>query len=94
MIELRTPTHDELPEFWRASERPFHGTVREEHIERDVTVLNPDRCVWAWDGDTIVGTAAAFELDMTLPGERSCPSRASPWWESCRPTGGGGSCAR
>jgi predicted acetyltransferase len=71
MIELRTPSSLELTEFLRLSEQPFHDRVDEAHLAHEVAMFDPSRCVWAWDADRPVGTAAALALELTLPGGRT-----------------------
>jgi predicted acetyltransferase len=38
------------------------------------TLTEPDRSIGVWDGDAVVGTAAAFSFRLTVPGGASVPA--------------------
>ncbi|MEO6578384.1 MAG: GNAT family N-acetyltransferase, partial [Candidatus Limnocylindria bacterium] len=63
--------------------RPYDGTARDflaaaetafgEHLrDDDAAIFEPvfegDRAIGTFDGDLLVGTAAAFSFEMTVPG--------------------------
>ena len=73
MIDLRTLTIAELPDFMRASDSWFHEAANEPHMDHDVSILDADRCVWAWEDGQPVGTSGAFSLRMTMPGGKVAP---------------------
>jgi predicted acetyltransferase len=52
----------------RVEARASHGRYREEDLERERLIVEPDRSFAAFDGDVIVGTAAAYPTDLTVPG--------------------------
>jgi predicted acetyltransferase len=66
--EIRTPGADEIRRFLEVGAKTFSGELRHEDAERDERVLDPERLHAAYDGDEIVGTAADFELTLTIPG--------------------------
>jgi predicted acetyltransferase len=65
---ISSPTQEEMPEFIRLVEAAFGHEPHEEDIERWGRVLEPERMLWAWDGDVKVGTAGAFSFRLTIPG--------------------------
>ena len=67
-IAIRSIEPEELEAFLRAVERAFHGQYREDDLERERMVAEPDRSFVALDGDEIVGTAAACTTELTVPG--------------------------
>jgi predicted acetyltransferase len=73
-IELRPSSEDEWPAFVRASELAFHSVPRE--VEYDIFRIGwPfERSVAAYDGDAIVGTAGAFDFELTVPGGSTVPT--------------------
>jgi predicted acetyltransferase len=67
-MDLRPIAADELPAFLRAGEAAFHEDVHPE-FEREWTgLLEPERTLAAFDGPDIVGTAAIFTRELTVPG--------------------------
>jgi predicted acetyltransferase len=67
-VTIRTISEDEFPAYVRANVAAFGDVAKEEDIERERRLSRMDRCLAAFDGTEIVGTAAAFEMPMTIPG--------------------------
>lgn len=67
-ISLRAVTDEELPRWYRQAGETFGSRIREGQIERFRTGLDLERTVGAWDGDVLVGTAAGFDMRVTVPG--------------------------
>lgn len=84
-MELRPVTQEELPQFVRADGIGFGIISTDEHITDAEHVLELDRTVAVFDGDEIVGTAAAFTFELTLPGLSTLPA-AGVTWVSVLPT--------
>ena len=73
-LTIRSIAPDELSIYIQALERAFHGRFREEELEQERLIAEPDRYFAAFDGDVIVGTAAACSTRLTVPGGRSIPA--------------------
>jgi predicted acetyltransferase len=67
-IEIRTPATDEVRRFLDTGAKAFSEELRAEDAERDERVLDRERMFAAYDGETMVGTAADFGLMLTVPG--------------------------
>ena len=67
-LQIRTISDDELPAYLRATELAFSGVLQDDELERERTMVEPDRCFAALDGGDIVGTAGVFTMPMTVPG--------------------------
>ena len=65
---IRAARADELPHFLAVTEQTFGGEVREGDVERHRDVLRAERAHGAFEGDALVGTAAAYEFTLTIPG--------------------------
>lgn len=74
-ITLRPVTHEELPDFYRADSTAFGDIATERDIAewRWSLGLDLDRSIAAFDGDHIVGAAAALDFELTIPGRVSIP---------------------
>lgn len=72
-LELRPVTDDEFPTFARAVERSFGGDTTEAAVARWRQISELDRTLAFFEGDRIVGTAAAFSFGMSLPWARPVP---------------------
>ncbi|MFB3050148.1 MAG: GNAT family N-acetyltransferase, partial [Acidimicrobiia bacterium] len=70
MITTRPITKDEIERFREQVERGFGDDLAEEdrNSERFLALMPLDLTVAAYDGDEMVGTLAAFEFDVTVPG--------------------------
>lgn len=84
-MEIRAITAEELPQFVRADGVGFGKVSTDENIADAERVLELDRTVAVFDGDDIVGTAAAFTFELTLPGLSTLPA-AGVTWVSVLPT--------
>ena len=65
-LELRPWTPDETPAVLGAVERSFLGDPA--HAPDRITALDEHRTLSAWDGGRPVATAAAFSLQLAVPG--------------------------
>lgn len=66
---LRAITPDEFNAFGEVPTQAFNDTAwSSEAIERERLVFEFDRSIAALDGDAIVGTAAAYSFQLTVPG--------------------------
>ena len=72
-IEVRGIEQAEAQAWWRVCVTGFGEDATEEAIADESMIAELDRCIGAFDGGTIVGTAAAFSFEMTLPGGASVP---------------------
>lgn len=67
-IELRSISRADLKDFLATCEAAFGFDVKDEMVERIARILRPERTIAAFDGETMVGTAADFEFVLTVPG--------------------------
>jgi predicted acetyltransferase len=67
-IEIRTPRPDEVRRLLETGAATFAEELRADEAERDERVIDHERTYAAYDGETMVGTAADFELSLTVPG--------------------------
>ena len=67
-IEIRQPSPEDVRRFLETGAKAFQEGLRDEDAERDERVLERGRMFAAYDGATIVGTAADIELTLTIPG--------------------------
>jgi predicted acetyltransferase len=66
---LRAIAEDEFPAFYEVLGHAFNGTYpAESELEHDRLILETDRTLAAFDGDEMVGTAAALTLQVSVPG--------------------------
>jgi predicted acetyltransferase len=67
-VEVRTIAEDEFETWMRAIESAFGGHVSPEDVQNERKVIDPARCLAAFDGDDIVGCASSVVFEMTVPG--------------------------
>jgi predicted acetyltransferase len=67
-VEVRTIVEDEFEPWMRAIETAFGGHLRPEDVENERKVIEPARCLAAFDGVDIVGCASSVVFEMTVPG--------------------------
>ena len=67
-FSVRAITEDERPEFRRLMGLAFGFDPTDEGTESFNAILETERTVCAFEGTQMIGTAAAFSLDMTVPG--------------------------
>ena len=65
---IRAVREDELRRFADVTEQTFSDETTDEEFERWRTVLRAERAHAAFDGEAMVGTAAAYEFTLTIPG--------------------------
>lgn len=71
---MRAITGDEWPKYVEATERAFHTAPREADYELWRIGFPLRRSLAVFDGDAIVATAGAFDLDLAVPGGRTLPT--------------------
>ncbi len=69
-IDIRSITDNEIAAFRQVISRAFGGDAKddEESLQRFRDQVDLDRTYSAFEGDEVVGTAATFSFDMSLPG--------------------------
>jgi predicted acetyltransferase len=67
-INVRIPTPQEYETYRFVLARNFGVDPRPDGAEGFARIWEPDRSFCAWDGDEMVGTSAAFSLQLTVPG--------------------------
>jgi len=73
-LTIRAIGPDELPTFMQALAQAFHSPYREEDLEQERLIAEPDRYLAAFDGDVIVGTSGACSTTLTVPGGLTLPA--------------------
>lgn len=69
-LEIRPITPEEFPAFIRATEAAFGHVPGDQEIELWRMLFEIDRTLAVFDEGRIVGTAAAFSFELTVPGQR------------------------
>src|SRR5689334_181445 len=67
-IAIRTITPDEFEPLLRSIVRAFGEHLEPEEVEHERGMAEIDRSLAAFDGDRIVGAAAAYSFSLTVPG--------------------------
>lgn len=67
-IELRPATADEMLPLLQTTERAFGADQRPDSAALEIAALEPERTLAAFDGNAIVGSAAIYTFEMTVPG--------------------------
>ncbi len=67
-IDIRPVAPDEFPDFARTDESAFGEHLRPEDLESNLKVFEFDRSLAAFEAGSIVATAGAFSLHLTVPG--------------------------
>jgi len=67
-VEIRTIAEEEFETWMRAIESAFGGHVSSEDVQNERRVIDPARCLAAFDGDEIAGCASSVVFEMTVPG--------------------------
>ncbi|MDL2334901.1 MAG: GNAT family N-acetyltransferase [Chloroflexota bacterium] len=67
-IEIRTVPADQLRRWMDTVNVAFGEQTDEAQWQLDQALLEPDRTLGAYDGETLVGGGAAFSFRMTVPG--------------------------
>jgi predicted acetyltransferase len=84
-FDVRTITEDEVPEYQRQLESAFGGDPEPDELASWRPLVETDRTIGAYDDGRMVGTAAVFTFDMTVPGGGPRPC-AGVTGVSVRPT--------
>jgi predicted acetyltransferase len=67
-LQLRTCSPEELNAFLETTEAAFGDETHAEELDSNNRIFEADRCLYAADGDAMVGTAGAFTFRMSIPG--------------------------
>ena len=67
-ITLRSPAPDEMRAFFQPIADAFSEDMSEPEFDTERRLLEPERCVSAFDGDKRVGSSAAYSFRLTVPG--------------------------
>lgn len=78
-FEVRPVTAEEFPLYVRTNYTGFGNVPAETDTELWRGILDLDRTLAAFDAGRIVGTAAAFAFDLTVPGGARVPVAAVTW---------------
>jgi predicted acetyltransferase len=73
-IELGTIAEEQYRAWWDALHTAFGEDYAEDDVERFRRGMELERILAAFDGEAIVGTAAAFSFSVTVPGGRRLPA--------------------
>src|SRR5688572_18570814 len=65
---LRSPAPDEMRAFFQPIADAFGEDMSEPEFDTERRLLEPERCVSAFDGDKRVGSSAAYSFRLTVPG--------------------------
>jgi len=77
---IRPVASEELDDYRAASMHAFHGSpLSEPHREQVLSVLEFDRTLAAFDGQAMVGTAAVYSFQLSVPGHRALPAAGVTW---------------
>jgi predicted acetyltransferase len=68
-VTIRPITSDEVPAFLEEEARAFGADAVEGAAERFLEQVDLSRTSAAFDGDTMIGTAATHTFDVTIPGD-------------------------
>src|SRR2546428_374601 len=66
--QIRPIQAAEFEPFFRMLEQAFGEEIRSEDLAVERKVFEVDRSLAAFEGERIVGTAAAYSLNLTVPG--------------------------
>jgi predicted acetyltransferase len=72
-IVARTVSEHEVDEWFRIESAAFGGFPQRELVDLERRLMPLDRFVGAFDGDQVVGAAASYAFDMTVPGGNTIP---------------------
>jgi predicted acetyltransferase len=67
-MEIRPVSAGEWPAFLRTTDAAFHSDLYPDDAEAVGAVFEPERSLAAFEGDAIVGTAAIYTRELTVPG--------------------------
>jgi hypothetical protein len=72
-ITARTVTEDEMDEWFRIESAAFGTFPDPKLVELERRLVPIDRVIGAFDGSALVGAAASYAMDMTVPGGGTIP---------------------
>jgi predicted acetyltransferase len=78
-LTLRPIAENELAAFVQVDRTGFGLDFGEQNVRDAAALLELDRTLAAFDGNHIVGTAAAFSFELTLPGLTLAPAAGVTW---------------
>jgi predicted acetyltransferase len=67
-ITLRSPARDEMRAFMQPIADAFSDELSQPEFEAERQLLEPERCVSAFDGEERVASSAAYTFRLTVPG--------------------------
>jgi len=77
---IRPVTPEEFDDFYRVAMHAFHGSpLSEGDRELSLASLEFDRSLAAFDGKQVVGTAAVYTYQLSVPGHRTLPAAGVTW---------------
>ena len=65
---IRTLGDDDWPALLEVDSNAFGGSFEQEVLDAERELIEMDRAIGAYDGQTLVGVAAAFTFDLAVPG--------------------------
>ncbi|HEX7168006.1 MAG TPA: GNAT family N-acetyltransferase [Acidimicrobiales bacterium] len=77
--EVRPVTEEEWPAFVRTDQTAFGSLPSEEDVAADRRPFDIDRSVAVFEDGRVVGAAAAFDFDLTLPGLTTSAAAGVTW---------------
>ena len=78
-LEIRAITEAEWPAFLRTDTAAFGHVLSDEDVATTIRPWDLDRSVAAFDRGQIVGTAASYPFELTLPGLTTVPTAGVTW---------------
>jgi len=77
---IRPVTPEEFDDFYRVAMHAFHSSpLSEGDRELSLASLEFDRSLAAFDGQEVVGTAAVYTYQLSVPGHRTLPAAGVTW---------------
>ncbi len=77
---IRPVTPEEFDDFYRVAMHAFHGSpLSEGDRELSLASLEFDRSLAAFDDKQVVGTAAVYTYQLSVPGHRTLPAAGVTW---------------
>jgi predicted acetyltransferase len=67
-LDFRPIEPEDAERYFRAVERAFTNVPTEEEVRLELSLLEPARTIAVFDGSDIVGSTAAYSMELTIPG--------------------------
>lgn len=67
-IDVRVVAEDERQRWFEVVHTAFSGELRQEDVDKDLKIVDPQRLLGAYADGHLVGTTADFALTLTIPG--------------------------